>query len=263
MAGNHFTPFWGHPTSTLDWCEENYKVLPYIAEFWNTVSNLALILPCFVGLYNCYTASLEWRFVFSFLGLLIVGIGSWLFHMTLLWHYQLVDELSMIYASCIFMFCIVDARVSAGSNGLLLSIALLVYAVLVTYFYIRHKAVLFHQTSYALQVAGIMFFAYLKSRAAPPHIRALFPIALASYVFAFLLWNIDNQLCGTLQFVRAYLGIFAPVVQLHAWWHIGVGIGSYLYIVFGIAARMQELKRRVNISSFAGLPIIAPETKTS
>lgn len=25
--------FWGEPTSTLDWCEENYEVSYYIAEF--------------------------------------------------------------------------------------------------------------------------------------------------------------------------------------------------------------------------------------
>ena len=25
--------FWGEPTSTLDWCEENYVVTKYVAEF--------------------------------------------------------------------------------------------------------------------------------------------------------------------------------------------------------------------------------------
>ena len=29
--------FWGKPTSLIDWCEENYVVTTYIAEFWNTI----------------------------------------------------------------------------------------------------------------------------------------------------------------------------------------------------------------------------------
>ena len=35
------------------------------------------------------------------LSLIIVGIGSWMFHMTLLYHMQLLDELPMIYGTAI------------------------------------------------------------------------------------------------------------------------------------------------------------------
>lgn len=36
--------YWGQPTSTLDWCEENYVVSFYIAEFCKYDVSLALIL---------------------------------------------------------------------------------------------------------------------------------------------------------------------------------------------------------------------------
>lgn len=35
--------YWGRPTSTLDWCEENYVVSVYIAEFCKSVIIAAFI----------------------------------------------------------------------------------------------------------------------------------------------------------------------------------------------------------------------------
>ncbi|KAM9846227.1 alkaline ceramidase 3 isoform 2-T2 [Aulostomus maculatus] len=80
--------YWGQPTSTLDWCEENYIVSVYIAEFWNTVSNLIMIIPPICGAIQTFRAGLEFRHICSFLGLAAVGVGSWCFHMTLLYEMQ-------------------------------------------------------------------------------------------------------------------------------------------------------------------------------
>ena len=41
--------YWGLPTSTIDWCEQNYAVTPYVAEFFNTVSSLAMVLAGVLG----------------------------------------------------------------------------------------------------------------------------------------------------------------------------------------------------------------------
>lgn len=80
--------FWGLPTSTLDWCEENYAWLHYVAEFCklaffagtgtrplisylrlsvgNTLSNLAMILPGLMGVWFCVKSKLELRYTLCF-----------------------------------------------------------------------------------------------------------------------------------------------------------------------------------------------------
>lgn len=85
----HKSNFWGTwLRATLDWCEENYVALDFVAEFWNTLSNLMIILPCVFGLYIVWRQRMELRFALAYSALMVVGIGSWLFHMTLTWHFQ-------------------------------------------------------------------------------------------------------------------------------------------------------------------------------
>ena len=47
------------------------------------------------------------------IGLLIVGIGSWCFHMTLLYPMQLLDELPMIYCAAFMNYGLYDLIVSS------------------------------------------------------------------------------------------------------------------------------------------------------
>lgn len=43
--------YWGDPDSNVDWCEPNYAVTTYVAEFWNTMSSVPLVMFGLLGYY--------------------------------------------------------------------------------------------------------------------------------------------------------------------------------------------------------------------
>lgn len=252
--------------------QENYASSPYIAELWNTISNLgrfrvgdgvgtrasiltdriaAIIVPCCLGLVFAKKAQLERRFSLAYTGLLCVGLGSWLFHMTLLWTAQLMDELPMLYASLTFIFCILDdhwtAKQSARRPWVVL--LLVVLGIATTVLYLATGDPLVHQSCYAVLVTVIVARSFQVSRrTVRPELKRLFWLGLVSYLTAFVLWNVDNMLCAVLQArrVQAYRHggfqlLLVPLTQMHAWWHVGVGIGSYLHVLYSSAIRAEKL----------------------
>ena len=97
--------FWGHVTASRDWCEPNYAVTPYIAEFWNTISNLLYILFA-INLWRI-KRNLD-RTVPQFhhfqslnvfiSGLFVLGFASGSFHGTLKYWPQIFDRVvSMLH----------------------------------------------------------------------------------------------------------------------------------------------------------------------
>ncbi|XP_064652291.1 alkaline ceramidase 2-like [Lineus longissimus] len=93
IVWNDFLPM----TSEMDWCEPNYAVTSYIAEFYNTISNLPLvILPIILIILNKeYSRRVScgpnviWGLVIT------VGLGSTYFHGTLSRMGQLLDEVTI------------------------------------------------------------------------------------------------------------------------------------------------------------------------
>nr|XP_019830385.1 PREDICTED: alkaline ceramidase 3 isoform X1 [Bos indicus] len=173
--------YWGPTTSTLDWCEENYAVTWYIAEFCrrqrlvrtfrlvpglyghkgsspystlpplrlpdkgNTVSNLIMILPPIFGAMQSVRSGLEKRYIASYLALTVVGMGSWCFHMTLKYEMQLLDELPMIYSCCIFVYCMFECFKMKKSVNYHLLFTLVLFSLIVTMVYLKVKEPIFHQ----------------------------------------------------------------------------------------------------------------------
>ncbi|XP_077988131.1 alkaline ceramidase 3-like [Glandiceps talaboti] len=224
--------YWGRPTSTIDWCEENYDVTYYIAEFWNTVSNLAMIVPPLVGAVHAALDGLERRYVLIHLSLLAVGIGSWFFHMTLLYEMQLLDELPMIWGTCVMVYCMSESHSPPRSHNYLLGAILTVYATIVTIAYLHIKDPVFHQWAYGilagfLTLSGFYFMVYKGGSK---------PLALTAgitYLAGFILWNIDNIYCDKLRYLRGnMISPLRPMTQLHGWWHVLAGIGTFMSIIF-------------------------------
>ncbi|KAJ1987534.1 alkaline ceramidase ydc1 [Dimargaris cristalligena] len=250
-------PYWGKGTSTLDWCEENYVVCKYIAEFWNTTTNLTFVILALFGIVSSLRNLGEKRFVLCYLGMLMVGIGSWFFHMTLLYEMQLLDELPMIYCTCFCLYSVLEMG-HKPQYGIVLPLALLTYSGLVTAIYLYNRDPVFHQVSYALEVAVIVFRnAYLLSQIPDGHVnqdgtgrtvrsvlRSLFIQSAVTFLLGFALWNVDNAFCTQLRFLRAQVGApFDILFQLHGWWHIFTALGCYLCILNTEYMRMAFLDK--------------------
>ncbi|KAJ2687180.1 hypothetical protein IWW39_003101 [Coemansia spiralis] len=231
--------YWGHATSTIDWCEENYVVCKYIAEFWNTVTNLAFFSLAIFGMWKVRSTRQESRFFLCYMGMLIVGLGSWFFHMTLQYQWQLADELPMVYCTCVCIYCVLRADVKAGTD-VYVSLALFAYSTIVTLVYLQIRKPAFHQVAYGIEIFVVLVRSTMHQMEirktnlrAYAEMQQLFSLGVAAFGVAFALWNIDNIFCNNLRAIRNALPMtLAPFFQLHAYWHIGTAIGCYASIVY-------------------------------
>lgn len=230
--------FWGIPSSTIDWCEENYVVSTYIAEALNTVTNSIFILLALFAVFHAYKNKLEPRFIFSGLGFLLVGIGSWLFHMTLQYRFQLLDELPMIYATCI-PFWSVFSEFKTKTQSKLIGAATFLAANSLTLIYLYFKDPTIHQVAYALLNLGIIVRSvnltnkYVKDTHAKRQLYKVMLLGVAIFLLGYLLWNLDIHFCSNVRGLRRSWGIpYGFVLEGHGWWHILTGTGVYFYLVY-------------------------------
>ncbi|XP_038050570.1 alkaline ceramidase 3-like [Patiria miniata] len=240
---------WGKPTSTLDWCEVNYVVTPYIAEFWNTVSSLVLVfIPVLDLVYTKLTAPkwvhMEWRNYMACLAFISVGLGSLLFHMSLLYESQLLDELPMIWGTCVLVYLFFENNSKPSSQSYALVLFLILYSSAVTAIYILVINPIFHQIAFMFLVTaafgrGAYCFFYLKMDCSP----VLFFLSVLLFFCGGVLWLLDNGLCTHLRHIRSVVP--APLgagLQLHAWWHVLAGLGAHCQFMFSYQSRLRYLK---------------------
>ncbi|KAF9142130.1 Alkaline ceramidase 3 [Mortierella sp. GBA39] len=229
------TGYWSPNTASVDWCENNYVVSYYIAEFWNTISSLFIVALGELGLYLCPTK--EKRFKVAFRTISVVGIGSTLFHGTLRHKMQLLDELPMIYAATALLFICTETKY--GPQGRWFPVSLATWLALTTIFVSTTGGkVQFYtfQASFGILQLAIVFLtttlhqrqkSIITSWNTPSTTSAwLITRALGVYAFAVTIWLIDLHLCEFVNGVGPN-SVLRWNPQFHAWWHVFSISGVY------------------------------------
>ena len=231
-------PFWGPITANYDWCEANYAVTDYVAEFFNTCSSI----PTFtVGLYFALKSKKHgYGFQFSLAGwmLAVVGLGSCAFHGTLTRIGQIADELPMLYSSSIFLWIAASLRFPVSNEGdkksKHLGYGLLLYCLVITIAYLNGGFELFF-VAYALTVVAVAVTSLTAVNSSPSKktTRPYVLYAFGIYVGGFLaLWVPEQVFCGNRLHVHSHSPLQDLPLPLHAFFHITSSIGPLCWLTF-------------------------------
>jgi hypothetical protein len=230
--------------STVDWCEANYNVLDFVAEFWNSVSGLAIAMSAIY--FKANNKVKELNRVFWLLNL--VSLGTILFHSTLLYEYQLLDEMPMLLIAMEYLEILTNLNTfnRLKTRWTILLSRLRIYLIVLipfTYAIGTHVQIIsFHATlkAYEITILYAMFKVskclnkdlydtcfnkrsfsesqelikkYITLRKAMIHHIMLGSIF---YSVSIALWVIENLYCK-----------YVEKIQLHAWWHVLSSCGIY------------------------------------
>ncbi|EGC41275.1 alkaline ceramidase [Histoplasma capsulatum var. duboisii H88] len=184
---------------------------------------------------------------------------------------QLVDELSMIYTTCLVCYATFSYS-KPTKTRILLALFLLALAIVITLYYHYIQNPIFHQNAYALLTAIVLLRSmWVMEAALRPSWRnkglernqqfhsyedmrdlkilhtmwVMVAYGLATFLGGFAIWNLDNVLCSRLRGWRRKIGLpwghptgRSRLVSLTGKnRHLMTGIGAYMYIVWGIWLR--------------------------
>ncbi|KAI0156470.1 ceramidase [Xylariaceae sp. FL1272] len=236
---------WSPPTSSANFCEEDYAVSYYFAEFINTWTNLLYVFFALQYMYGPGSRGIfRPKIDFMSVALFVLGIASFLFHASLRHAMQFGDELAMLGLVWTILQGLLTVRRSSGYDKFI-TLSLATVFPLFGVFYVWTGKIIYHYVGFSLAVysivlRGIYLFYWRKpgfpaAQVAQWRIRGR--IALILMIVAFVLWNIDLELCAELRKLRQQIGLpWAWLLELHGWWHILTAMS---------AARFTDIVREV------------------
>ncbi|GAV58991.1 Ceramidase domain-containing protein [Cephalotus follicularis] len=242
--------FWGPVTST-EWCEKNYVYSAYIAEFFNTISNVPGILLAIIGLINALRQRFEKRFSVLHISNMILAIGSMLYHATLQRFQQQGDETPMVWEMLLYIYILYSPDWHYRSTmPTFLFFYGAAFAIIHAFFRfgIGFKV---HYVILCLLCIPRMYKYYIHTNDA--NAKRLAKFYLGTISVASLCWVFDRALCEDVSHWH-----FNP--QGHALWHIFMGFNSYFANTFLMFCRAQQRGWNPRVVHFMGiLPYVTIE----
>lgn len=187
--------------------------------------------------------------------MILLGIGSFLFHASLRHTLEYVDELSML----VLTWSMLRATYTAGqppATARAMSVALTLFYVPYSALYVATGDIILQVVAFTGAIALIGFrthylFGSLRSSSASVNERRAWRArtlrAVAVALLGYALWNIDLQFCPELRAIRGRVGLpWAWLFEFHGWWHIftAMGAGLYMDVVREMRAVIGEEKKR-------------------
>ncbi|CAK8671151.1 alkaline ceramidase 2-like [Clavelina lepadiformis] len=211
-------------SSQVDWCENNYEIIPIVAEFWNTISNsiFFIIPPILIYLFKqyarqvCGLVNLVWSL------LIIVGAGSVYFHSTLSLVGQLMDEIAILWV------CLAALGAWLPNKYLPLSLRddrrkyqlIIAGVAVVSSFLALIKPEFNHGLLFMFGVPAISLLVLELKKCNCPRVVHVGTMSAVWWVVAVFCWVTDRFLCHVTHFP-----------YLHSAWHIMVCLASYMACV--------------------------------
>lgn len=183
---------------------------------------------------------------------------------------QLVDELSMIYTTCL-MFWATFSHNRPHPIPVVLALCTASLALFITGYYHYLQDPSFHQNAYAILTALVLLRSmYVMELNIRPYFRKrhedhlkvedsgshnirerneqqridvrdaiivrrmwlMIAVGLSIFLGGFGIWTLDNMYCSKLRRWRHEIGLpWGVLLEGHGWWHLMTGYGAYLYIV--------------------------------
>ena len=197
-------------TSTISWCEEKYIIVSCIAEFWNTITGLCLCISAILQ-YKIYN---DRRLLNMQITLFIVGVGTMLFHGTLLYIFQLLDEIPMLIL-CVEYIKFIDNRCGHRFEYIKMYYPV---PIIVASYYISHSLQIFlFQGTFAFYTVIVIYkCVLLQIKYKNKYLNNEYKKVVLLFVSSLCIWTIENNYCGSYNYI-----------QLHAIWHIITSIAFF------------------------------------
>lgn len=222
-------------------CEEDYAVTRYIAEFVNTLTNLAYVYFAFRsphrpgGPRGAFPLGMDAPAA----SLVLLGVFSFVFHATLHRETQFLDEMSMFLLGASLLQPLYTTGLATARGRAAVTTGLVAVVGAVSAAYHQTRVVELHWGAFFVMENLIwpraLWLVYRRPRPAAGSggrgLKGLFWSATLVMALALGLWTVDLTWCPPLRALRARVGgLWSVLLELHGWWHVLTAVAAARYI---------------------------------